>query len=88
MRKQIRNLLGCSLLTACLLSGQTMTAQSVIFPQEKQAGNAILVAERGVYTLQNDLLKAHFVAKNNHLFFDGCEQLGLLPGFTPYRMTY
>lgn len=80
MRKQIRNLLGCSLLTACLLSGQTMTAQSVIFPQEKQAGNASLIAERGVYTLQNDLLKAHFVAKNNHLFFDGCEQLGLLPG--------
>lgn len=80
MRKQIRNLLGCSLLTACLLSGQTMTAQSVIFPQEKQAGNASLVVERGVYTLQNDLLKAHFVAKNNHLFFDGCEQLGLLPG--------
>lgn len=80
MRKQIRNLLGCSLLTACLLSGQTITAQSVIFPQEKQAGNASLVAERGVYTLQNDLLKAHFVAKNNHMFFDGCEQLGLLPG--------
>ncbi len=80
MRKQIRDLLGYSLLTACLLSGQTMTAQSVIFPQEKQAGNASLVAERGVYTLQNDLLKAHFVAKNNHLFFDGCEQLGLLPG--------
>lgn len=80
MRKQIRDLLGCSLLTACLLSGQTMTAQSVIFPQEKQAGNASLVAERGVYTLQNDLLKAHFVAKNNHLFFNGCEQLGLLPG--------
>lgn len=80
MRKQIRNLLGCSLLTACLLSGQTMTAQSVIFPQEKQAGNASLVAERGVYTLQNDLLKAHFVVKNNHVFFNGCEQLGLLPG--------
>lgn len=80
MRKQIRNLLGCSLLTACLLSGQTMTAQSVIFPQEKQAGNASLVVERDVYTLQNDLLKAHFVAKNNHLFFNGCEQLGLLPG--------
>lgn len=80
MRKQIRNLLGCSLLTACLLSGQTITAQSVIFPQEKQAGNASLVVERDVYTLQNDLLKAHFVAKNNHLFFDGCEQLGLLPG--------
>ena len=80
MRKQIRDLLGYSLLTACLLSGQTMTAQSVIFPQEKQAGNASLVAERGVYTLQNDLLKANFVAKNNHLFFDGCEQLGLLPG--------
>lgn len=79
MRKQIRNLLGCSLLTACLLSGQTMTAQSVIFPQEKQAGNASLVAERGVYTLQNDLLKAHFVVKNNHVFFNGCEQLGLLP---------
>lgn len=80
MRKQIRDLLGCSLLTACLLSWQTMTAQSVIFPQEKQAGNASLVAERGVYTLQNDLLKAHFVVKNNHLFFNGCEQLGLLPG--------
>lgn len=80
MRKQIRNLLGCSLLTACLLSGQTITAQSVIFPQEKQAGNASLVAERGVYTLQNDLLKAHFVVKNNHVFFNGCEQLGLLPG--------
>lgn len=80
MRKQLKNWLGMSLVAAALLSGQSLTAQSVIFPQEKQAGYAHLVAEQGIYTLQNDLLKAKFAVKNGHLMFAGCEELGLLPG--------
>lgn len=35
MRKQLRKWLGMSFLAACLWSGQSMMAQSVIFPQEK-----------------------------------------------------
>ncbi len=51
MRKQLRKWLGMSFLAACLWSGQSMMAQSVIFPQEKQAGLAGLVVEQGAYTL-------------------------------------
>lgn len=80
MRKQVRKWLGMSFLAACLLSGQSLMAQSVIFPQEKQAGLAGLVVEQGTYTLQNELLKAKFVVKDNHLFFGGSEELGLLCG--------
>lgn len=80
MRKQLRKWLGMSFLAACLWSGQSMMAQSVIFPQEKQAGLAGLVVEQGAYTLQNELLKAKFVVKDNHLFFGGSEELGLLGG--------
>lgn len=70
MRKQLRKWLGMSFLAACLWSGQSMMAQSVIFPQEKQAGLAGLVVEQGAYTLQNELLKAKFVVKDNHLFLE------------------
>ena len=47
MRKQLRKWLGMSFLAACLWSGQSMMAQSVIFPQEKQAGLAGLVVGAG-----------------------------------------
>ena len=79
MRKQFRNWVGTSLVAACLLSGQTLMAQSVIFPQEKQAGNAALVVAQGTYTLQNELLQAKFLVKNNRIFFGGSAELGLLP---------
>lgn len=80
MRKQLKMWSQLSFLVICLMSGQLLMAQSVIFPQEKQAGLAGLAENQGVYTLQNELLKAKFVVKNNHLFFEGCESLGLLGG--------
>lgn len=80
MKLPIRNWMGASIVAACLLSGSAVRAQSVIFPQEKQAGLAVLTVGQGTYTLQNELLKAQFSVQNRHLRFEGCEQLGLLPG--------
>ena len=80
MKKLVQKWLGASLVAASLLSGQTMVAQSVIFPQEKQAGNASLSADQGIYTLQNELLQAKFLVRNNRVFFNGSSELGLLPG--------
>lgn len=80
MKRQIKNWLVSSFIVASSLSGQKMMAQNVIFPQIKQAGIALLNEENGIYTLHNELLKAKFKMNNNRLFFDGCNELGLLSG--------
>lgn len=67
------------LLVAVLMSAAAM-AQSVIFPQQQQAGVAVGSSSGGVYTLSNDLLEASFVQSGGHLLFGGCEAMGLLPG--------
>lgn len=55
-------------------------AQSVIFPQERQAGSAVLTQAAGRYTLQNDLFRASFKRQGNSLIFDGCPEMNLEAG--------
>ena len=55
-------------------------AQTVIFPQQKQPGNAVASEENGEYTIGNELFKAKFCITDGDLFFNGSEELGLLPG--------
>ena len=58
----------------------TAQAQSVIFPQEQQAGVATSSVNDGTYTLSNDLLSASFIYADGTLAFGGCEALGLKAG--------
>ena len=73
-------------LSACLGSTIPCMAQSVIFPQEKQAETAKLQVKEGTYTLSNHLFSAEFEVKNNQLIFSGCKELGLLPGTELFRI--
>ncbi|MBR6140842.1 MAG: hypothetical protein IKQ37_03635 [Bacteroidaceae bacterium] len=54
-------------------------SQSVIFPQEQQAGVATSSVVGATYTLGNDLLSASFVLSDGKLTFGGCEAMGLKP---------
>ena len=69
-----------SILFAVLACVATMKAQSVIFPQEQQAGTATSSVSDGVYTLANDLLSASFIHAGGKLSFGGCEAMGLKAG--------
>ena len=51
-------------------------SQSVIFPQEQQAGVATSSVVGATYTLGNDLLSASFVLSDGKLTFGGCEAMG------------
>ncbi len=62
------------------LSGTSLWAQSVIFPQQQQAGTAVVSQAEGVYSIGNELFTAKFVLAEGKLTFGGCEELGLLPG--------
>ena len=57
-----------------------MTAQKVIFPQEKQPGTAAISVNGNEYSVSNDLFTAKFIKNDGKLFFNGCSELGLLPG--------
>ena len=70
-----------------LISQNYATAQTVIFPQLKQAGNAQLHNDGGIYTLANDLLSAQFKVADGTLKFNGCEALGLKPGTELFTVT-
>ena len=57
-----------------------VSAQSVIFPQEQQAGTATsAVVADDTYTLANDLFSASFVLIDGKLTFGGCEAMGMMP---------
>lgn len=75
------------LLSALLSHSWTAQAQSVIFPQEKQAEAAILQIHDGNYQLTNQLFSALYEVKGNHLLFNGCKELGLLPGTELFRIV-
>ena len=86
MKKQVKKLLGIALFFVLLCFGQICVAQSVIFPQEKQAEAANLKVEENVYTLSNNLFSAKFFVKNNRITFGGSEELGLLPHSEIFRV--
>lgn len=69
------------------LSGTTMTAQQVIFPQQQQAGVAVVSVVDNVYTLQNDLFAAQFVKADGTLTFGGSEALGLIAGSEIFKIA-
>ena len=69
------------------LSGTTMTAQQVIFPQQQQAGVAVVSVADNVYTLKNDLFAAQFVKADGTLTFGGSEALGLVAGSEIFKVT-
>lgn len=74
------NLKSISFAFALLAAMPSAFAQSVIFPQQQQPGGASLTSKDGVYKLYNDLLCAEFTVADNHLYFNGCDALGLKPG--------
>ncbi|MBO7067227.1 MAG: hypothetical protein J6W52_00890 [Bacteroidaceae bacterium] len=57
-----------------------ISAQSVIFPQEQQAGTATSLVSDDTYMLANDLFSASFILSNDKLRFCGCEAMGLKAG--------
>lgn len=71
------------------LCPSTGSAQSVIFPQEKQPGVALSYEgeSQGSFVLANDLLTATFTNADGKLLFGGCPELGLLSGTDLFYLT-
>ena len=72
----------------CLLGGLSMSvnAQRVVFPQQKQAGVALLKATSKKLVLENDLLQASWSVKEGQLRFDGCKAMDLMPSSDLFRI--
>lgn len=68
------------------LSGTSLWAQSVIFPQVQQPGTAVVSVADNTYTLKNDLFTVNFVKGDGTLKFGGCEKLGLLAGTEIFKV--
>mgnify|MGYP002623628207 CR=1 FL=1 len=68
------------MLVALLLLSQWGMAQSVVFPQEQQAGVATATSDGVTYTLSNDLFSASFVHEDGTLRFGGCKEMNLEAG--------
>lgn len=73
---------------AATVGGVSASAQSVIFPQMQQAGDASLTQEENTYLLSNDLLSASFAKDDEgHLYFAGSSELGLASGANLFVIT-
>lgn len=71
----------------CLLAPQAQ-AQSVVFPQEQQAGTARVSVDGETYTLSNELLSASFVRQaDGTLLFGGCDAMNLKAGTPLFKVT-
>ena len=69
------------------LGKQSLSAQSVIFPQQDQPGTAVATQNGATYTLANDLLSASFTKANGRLTFAGCDALYLASGTELFKVT-
>ena len=69
-----------ALLSFVILCPSPVSAQKVIFPQEKQPGTAAVAVSGNEYAVSNDLFTARFIKNDGKLLFNGCDELGLLPG--------
>ena len=69
-----------ALLSFVILCPSSVSAQKVIFPQEKQPGAAAVSVNGNEYAVSNDLFTAKFIKNDGKLLFNGCSELGLLPG--------
>lgn len=61
-------------------------ADSVIFPQAKQPGKAVLTQKKGKVVLRNDLFSVSYTRRGNTLRFDGCQAMNLLPSEVLFRL--
>lgn len=73
------------LVLLCMLSCMAW-AQKVIFPQEQQAGIAVVEEVDDGYTIGNDLFTAKFMKAEGKLTFGGSEQLGLIAGSEIFKV--
>lgn len=89
MKQNYRQLTKALLLAAALglSGGGNALAQSVVFPQEQQAGTAQSSEADGVYTLSNDLLSASFTLTDGVLTFGGCEAMNLNAGTELFKVV-
>ena len=85
--KSFKNLLTALLLSFVVLCPHSMSAQKVIFPQEKQPGTAVVNTSGNEYSLSNELFTAKFVKEDGKLFFGGSEELGLIAGSEIFKVT-
>lgn len=77
MISAIKTVFAATMTAACMLSA---AAQTVKFPQPEQPGVAYANHTGTRYTLSNNLLSASFTNDNGKVVFDGCPEMGLLPG--------
>ena len=73
------------LVLLCMLSCMAW-AQKVIFPQEQQAGIAVVEVVDGGYAIGNDLFTAKFLKTDGKITFGGSEQLGLIAGSEIFKV--
>ena len=70
----------------------TAQAQSVIFPQEQQAGTASVTAyalpSSEMYAIGNDLFSAGYAKADGVMRFAGCEALGLKGGTELFAIRF
>ncbi len=78
----------CNAMLCCMLGATAVTAnaQRVVFPQQKQAGAAILKSDTKHFTLSNNLLQASYSVADGKLRFDGCPAMNLLPSAHLFSM--
>ncbi|MDE7411848.1 MAG: hypothetical protein K2M94_07400 [Paramuribaculum sp.] len=87
-KAMMKGLMSMSLLLSASVFVIDVNAQSVIFPQVVQPGTAVAsTSDDGEFTLNNDLITATFVNKDNHLKFGGCPEMGLKPGTEIFKIT-
>ena len=79
MKNKLLRRIALGLLLLAWPSG-SLSAQSVIFPQQAQAGTAVGEENGDTFTLRNDLLTAAFVRQGGTLVFGGCEAMNLVAG--------
>lgn len=77
------------LMTLVMAMPAVVAAQAVLFPQVRQPGDAraAVSPDSGAYELYNDLLRVKYLKEGNTLKFNGCEELGLLPGTDLFNVT-
>ena len=85
--KSFKTLLTALLLSFVVLCPHSMSAQKVIFPQEKQPGTAVVNTSGNEYSLSNELFTAKFVKEDGKLFFGGSEELDLIAGSEIFKVT-
>lgn len=87
MNYSMKRWLGVCVCCFILGSAQCIMAQQVVFPQAVQANKAQLKSSGNEWTLKNALLTAKFAKVEDHLVFNGCEEMNLKSGTQLFRVV-